>query len=77
MAPTMARAAMSGSPHHLDGWRIDIGPDGVAASHPDGGSLVLFASGRVVSGGCDVPASVVQVMRAELAKLGAPGVVLQ
>ncbi len=67
---------MSGSPHHLDGWRIDIGPDGVAASHPDGGSLVLFASGRVVSGGCDVPASVVRVMRAELEKMRGAGVEL-
>jgi hypothetical protein len=56
-------------PQFLDGWRLDIGDDGVAASHPDGGSLVLFASGRIMSGGCDVPGNVVQVLRVELAKL--------
>jgi hypothetical protein len=54
---------------HLSGWRIEIGPDGVAASNADGGSLILFASGRVVSGGCDVPAEIVRALRVELAKM--------
>ena len=36
---------------------------------PQGGTLVFFANGRVLSGGCDVPPHVVDAMRAELAKL--------
>ena len=54
---------------HVDGWTIDIGPDTVAAQHPQGGTLVFFVNGRVLSGGCDVPPHVVDAMRAELAKL--------
>lgn len=53
----------------VDGWTIDIGPDTVAAQHPQGGTLVFFVNGRVLSGGCDVPPNVVEAMRAELARL--------
>ena len=57
-------------PQYLDGWRIDVGPDGVAASDDAGSSLIIMASGRIMSaGGCDVPGNVVQLLKAELAKL--------
>ncbi len=57
------------NPQYIDGWRIDVGPDGVAASSEYGGSLVLFASGAIMSGGCDVPSNIVHVLNVELAKV--------
>lgn len=63
------------NPQFVDGWRIDVSPDGAAASCPDGGSLVLFVSGRIMSGGCDVPGNIVQVLKVELAKLAREPVV--
>jgi hypothetical protein len=56
----------------IDGWPISVGEDAVCVQGPDLGSLILFQSGRIMSGGCDVPGHVVQAMRVELAKLGRP-----
>lgn len=56
-------------PQYVDGWRIDTGPDGVAASHPNCGTIVILASGKIMSGGCEVPGEIVQVLRTELAKM--------